>query len=86
MTSLIDKDQIQACATAIMAAVIEDEPKHIIPALIVCIQTVVSLSAQNHEHGRQVIEMVKTKLDNYASPEQATLDLIMQNMNQQEVH
>lgn len=52
-------------AVAIMETTEEHSPREVLPALVSCIQTTITLVANDRDHAKRIIDLVKDKLDEY---------------------
>jgi len=59
------EENVQNCALSIMDLCANYTPRELLPALVACIQTTVTLSAKDGKHASEILGIVRKKIDVY---------------------
>jgi hypothetical protein len=59
------EENVENCALSIMNLCAEYTPRELLPALVACIQTTVTLSAKDGKHASEILGIVRRKIDVY---------------------
>ena len=68
------EEETERCALAMMEIACDQKPSVALPALVACVQTTITLCANDHEHAMKMLKLVRDKLDKYEQESSALID------------